>query len=92
MKTAINCGQLTAEHLIDMLGGTFRVSGLLGIKPPSVSDWKSLNSIPDDKLIRLATEIESASGGSISREILFPEDWQKIWPELAQSDKCACQS
>lgn len=91
MKTAIDSGQFTAEHLIDALGGTLKVAHLLGIKPPSVSDWKSLNSIPDDKLIRLSIEIEEATSGGIDRKILFPDDWKKIWPELVNNDKCACR-
>ena len=92
MRTAINDGLVTADYLIERLGGTYRVANILGIKSPSVSDWKKGNSIPDDKLIRLANEIELVSGGVIGRKVLFPEDWMSIWPELAESDKCACRS
>ena len=27
--------------------------------------------------------IEAFTGGAVSRQDLFPEDWQRIWPELA---------
>ncbi|UJP04417.1 MAG: helix-turn-helix domain-containing protein [Nitrosomonas sp.] len=87
MKTAINQGIFSANHIIDLLGGAFRVANILNIKPPLVSDWKSANTIPADKLIRLASKIEIENGNLITRKILFPEDWQALWPELAQQDK-----
>lgn len=34
---------------------------------------------------KLATAIESASGGKVTRKDLFPDDWKSIWPELDQS-------
>jgi DNA-binding transcriptional regulator YdaS (Cro superfamily) len=91
MRTAVNEGKLSAMYLVDLLGGTFQVAHMLNIKPPSVSDWKSSNTIPDDKLIRLASKIENISNNEINRKILFPDDWQTLWPELANNDKCACQ-
>ena len=87
MKTAINSGQITANEIIDVLGGTSSVASLLNIKPPSVSDWKSLNTIPDDKLIRMAPHIEVVSNLHISRKFLFPDDWHEIWPELTEQDQ-----
>lgn len=33
----------------------------------------------------LCVAIERATGGSISRKHLRPEDWHLIWPELAQA-------
>ena len=84
MKTAIDIGQITAGKIIDILGGTFAVARVLNIKPPSVSDWRSANAIPDDKLVRLAVKIEGVTNSAITRQILFPDDWETIWPELAQ--------
>lgn len=96
MKTAIGVGQVTAGQIIDILGGTFAVAKILNIKPPSVSDWRSANTIPDDKLVRLSVKIEEVTNSTITRQILFPDDWETIWPELAAdsqiADKCACQS
>lgn len=68
--------------LIEELGGTNAVAGLLNLKPPSVSDWKSNGRIPDDKLIRLAVIAESR--GICSRKELFPSDFGTIWPELVE--------
>jgi DNA-binding transcriptional regulator YdaS (Cro superfamily) len=33
----------------------------------------------------LAVRIEKASNGEVSRQNMRPEDWQEIWPELAQA-------
>lgn len=69
--------------LIEDLGGTSAVADLCGVKAPSVSGWKETGRIPDDKLIRLAPIAESR--GVSTRKELFPNDWQDIWPELAQA-------
>jgi DNA-binding transcriptional regulator YdaS (Cro superfamily) len=67
------------SRLIELLGGTTEVARLIGIKPPSVSDWKK-SGIPEDKLIRLAPIAESR--GIASRKELLPSLWKQIWPEL----------
>ncbi len=77
-----------ASVLIDLLGGTTAVARLLGIKPPSVHEWRG-KVIPEDKLIRLAAHIERASGAEITRQMLRPDDWQDIWPELAHPEGAA---
>ena len=82
MKTAIDLGYITATEIIEELGGTREVAEFLNIKAPSVSDWKSSGTIPHDKLIRLATRIEAKTDHRLTRKILFPGDWQIIWPEL----------
>lgn len=87
MKTAIELGNISAKEIIELLGGTSRVASLLNIKMPSVSDWKSLNNIPDDKLIRMAPHIEVETNSKINRKYLFPENWHEIWPELAEKEK-----
>lgn len=71
---------MEAQELIEKLGGTFAVAELAGVKPPSVSEWKSNNRIPDDKLLRLAPIAHER--GIVTRQELFPNDWQAIWPEL----------
>lgn len=32
---------------------------------------------------KLASKIEQASGGVVTRQVLRPDDWMEIWPELA---------
>ncbi|MXS81553.1 hypothetical protein ABD07_00290 [Nitrosomonas oligotropha] len=86
---------MTAEEIIESLGGTSIVAEILGIKPPSVSEWKTKNEIPDDKLIRLAVSLEIKTSSRINRRMLFPVDWREIWPELSEVDgvcACSCQS
>jgi DNA-binding transcriptional regulator YdaS (Cro superfamily) len=74
---------MDANTLLDALGGTAAVAELFGIKQPSVSEWRKSGRIPDDKLIRLAPIAEAR--GIVSRKVLFPTDWQAIWPELAEA-------
>lgn len=76
----------TPSELIDKLGGPTAVAKLLGIKPPSVVSWRTYG-IPDDKLIRLAPVCESR--GIATRQVLRPDDWQAIWPELAANTSAA---
>lgn len=72
------------EHseLIDRLGPQVAIAKLLDISQPSVSEWRSNNKIPSDKLMRLAVVAEQR--GITTRKVLFPNDWQTIWPELAE--------
>lgn len=72
---------MDAQTLIEKLGGTSAVAALCKVKPPSVSEWKAKNHIPDDKLIRLAPVAEEK--GICSRRDLFADDAHKIWPDLA---------
>lgn len=76
----------TAKELIEILGGAPAVARMLGIKNPSVYEWKERNRIPDDKLIRLAPSIERLTNSKITRKDLRPGDWSEIWPELARSE------
>ncbi len=81
---------MSASEIIDVLGGTNSVAAMLGIRPPSVSEWKKAG-IPEDKLIRLGATIEKATGGACHRRDLRPDDWQIIWPELAQETERVCR-
>ena len=71
---------MNASEIIDRLGGPTAVAKLLKVKPPSVHAWRT-GGIPDDKLMRLAPTLEKA--GIATRRELRPDDWQEIWPELA---------
>ena len=35
--------------------------------------------------IRHAAAIEQFTGGAVTRQDLFPDSWQRIWPELANT-------
>ena len=64
---------------IDSLGGVTAVARLCGVKPPSVWEWKRRGSIP----IERCADIERATNGAVTRRDLRPDDWARIWPELA---------
>lgn len=43
----------TASEIIDRLGGTFAVAKLFNLTPPSVSEWKAKEKIPDARMMFL---------------------------------------
>ena len=54
----------------------------LGIKPPQVADWISRDKpVP---VVHMAA-IEAYTGGIVTRRDMRPEDWPRIWPELANT-------
>lgn len=70
---------MTDSQLIAALGGCNAVARMLGIKPSSVSGWKS---IPTDRKIRLAVIAEEK--GITTRKQLFPNYYGEIWIELRE--------
>jgi len=71
--------KLDSTAVIEALGGTTAVARLLGIKPPSVHEWRG-SEIPEARVLQLGAAIEAACG--IPRWDLRPDDWWKVWPEL----------
>jgi DNA-binding transcriptional regulator YdaS (Cro superfamily) len=71
----------TASELIDLLGGTTAVARLLGVRPPSVHEWRS-KGMPRDKRVLIAVDIERKTAGRLRRWHTCPDDWHRIWPEL----------
>lgn len=59
------------------------LAGVLGVAPPTVAEWcNGRRPVP----VRRCRAIEEATGGRITRRDLRPDDWQDIWPELAESE------
>lgn len=54
----------------------------IGVSPVLVSQWSTGPRVPP---IERCVPIERATGGAVTRKDLRPDDWQKIWPELAQA-------
>lgn len=56
----------------------------LGISPPNVVAW-----ITGNKPVPMihAAGIEIFTCGTITRREMFPDSWQRIWPELAGAEK-----
>jgi DNA-binding transcriptional regulator YdaS (Cro superfamily) len=69
------------NEIINLLGGTSKVSKLCGVSPAAVCQWRK-NGIPKDRLIFVAALIEKLSEGKWTRKQMFPESWQDIWIEL----------
>lgn len=72
---------MNTNEIINILGGTSKVSRLCGVTAAAVCQWRK-KGIPEDRMIYLAASLEKATDGAITRKSLFPENWQNIWVEL----------
>ena len=72
----------TDSQIINLCGGTAKVSRACNVSMAAVSQWKTVG-IPADKMVYLAATIEKESCGLLTRKDLFPNSFQLIWPELA---------
>lgn len=50
---------MNANEIIDALGGTAEVARLCGVKPPSVTQWRT-NGIPQARLMYLKLKFPAA--------------------------------
>jgi len=56
------------------------LANALDVTVAAIGNWK-IRGVP----IEQCTAIEQAAACAVTRRDLRPEDWQKIWPELAQA-------
>jgi DNA-binding transcriptional regulator YdaS (Cro superfamily) len=61
----------TPDEIITALGGPKKVADLIGIKPPSVCEWRNKAAIPAASLHKLAPHIERAMG--VPRHVICPD-------------------
>ena len=54
----------------------------IGVRPVMISQWMSGKSVS----VTSALAIEPATGGSVTRWDLRPDDWHLIWPELVGTE------
>jgi DNA-binding transcriptional regulator YdaS (Cro superfamily) len=73
---------MTDAQMIDLLGRPAKVAKLCGVTVQAVCQWRNNNAIPAAPLMLIAATIERESHGLVSRQDLFPDTWQIIWPEL----------
>lgn len=70
-------------------GAAKRLASAIGAHAPDVSNWaRGLRSVPH----HYGPDIEKATGGQVTRQDLFPDSWQRIWPELARSKRAKVQA
>lgn len=70
------------EHPLDtaarLVGGRGALAKKLAVSVAAIGNWKT-RGVP----IEHCVEIESSTGRLVPRQMLRPNDWNKIWPELA---------
>lgn len=63
-------------------GAARRLAKKIGAHEPDVSRWISgERPVPAHR----AAAIEQATKGQVTRQEMRPNDWQRIWPELAET-------
>lgn len=70
-------------------GSKSNLARALGTQPQLVWQWATgAKPVP----IWRCSSIEAATGGAVTRRDLRPDDWQSIWPELAQAPANSAQA
>lgn len=78
-----SCRMNTISSAIAAVGGLVRLASVLGVKPPTVSQWANGHRpVP----VQHCVAIERATAGAVTRRDLRPDDWHLIWPELVESE------
>lgn len=68
------------ERACDAVGSQAEMARILEVTPAMINQlMKGSRPVP----VEHCYAIEVASKGSVTRRDLRPDDWQKIWPELA---------
>lgn len=68
------------KEAIRIVGGPTKLARELSVSTQAVCFWRDgKRSIPVDKMY----EIEQATNGAVTRKDMRVDDWQRIWPELA---------
>lgn len=64
-----------------MVGSQRALAQAVGLGQTAISNWiKRGSTVPAEH----CAAIETATAGAVTRRDLRPNDWQDIWPELAQ--------
>lgn len=64
---------------IERLGGVGKLAAAINVGQAVVSNWRARDTVLDAKH---CTAISIATSGFVTRQMLRPNDWQAIWPEL----------
>ena len=72
------------QQAVDRAGGQAALAAKIGVKQQHVWNWLNRPGyVPPEH----CAAIETATG--VKRRDLRPDDWQRIWPELAEPAKAA---
>ena len=64
-------------------GASRRMAQALGAYASDISNWAAGRRKPG---VAVCVAIELHTNGAVTRRDLRPDDWQDIWPELAESE------
>lgn len=69
------------QRACDIVGAA-NLARHLGVTPQAINEWKKgKRPVP----VSHGASIEEATKGVITRKEMFPDDWEKIWPELSHT-------
>ena len=66
------------DKALQLCGGLSALAKEIDVSSARLGNWR-LRSVP----IEYCLAIETATAGEVSRKDLRPDDWHKIWPDLA---------
>ena len=66
------------DHAALLVGGRAELARHLSVTVGAIGNWKA-RGVP----IEYCPDIERLTARKVSRQDLRPDDWQRIWPELA---------
>lgn len=68
------------ERAAKAVGSQTKLGEALGVTQQNISYWKKAG-VP----VEYGAAMELASNGAVTRKEMWPDSWQKYWPELAQA-------
>ncbi|MFD4120785.1 transcriptional regulator [Alcaligenes faecalis] len=70
---------LPVRKACEIVGGLSALAKLLGVAPPIVHRWASgERPVPHLRCV----QIEQLTNGEVTRQMLRPDDYHEMWPEL----------
>lgn len=76
------------EIAIGLVGTQAKLAAALGESQQTISNWAK-NGIPESKRVAVAPKLERITGGRVTRQVVCPDEWREIWPELADQPAAA---
>lgn len=85
VNAVFNCDMNSLRHFVKDVGLT-ATAGMLSVSVQRLANWIE-RGVP----VEQCAAIEMATNGRVTRKDLRPNDWQSIWPELAQASATIAQ-